>query len=369
MQTPIHHERLGVLDGYRALAILLVMGFHYCSRWTPPSAPENLYPYGDLLRDIPVVRHGYLGVEFFFIISGFVIALTLIASRDWQDFALRRAARLVPSMLLCSVVTFAVLTLLPVRYFAPALIDFLPSLTFVEPSVWQKLLGTPVHSIDGAYWSLFVEVKFYFWACLLFFAFKPHRFLAAFAVFFNAVLALEPLGALISNHFMVSASDVFFASPYLPWFGAGVAFFYLYHDRKNFLARALAVESFAVVTLQAIAAGAASQIPFDLAFYALFALFVFRREWVRAFAWKPLALVGEASYSLYLLHENLGVTLIALVGSFVDAQPKQWSVLAVPLVAAVMILSSLFVYRHWEIPAKRKLLDLGRPLLNRLRPA
>src|SRR6185295_5483329 len=187
-------------------AILLVLGFHYCSRWTPPRAAENLYPYGDLLRDIPVVGHGYLGVELFFIISGFVIALTLISSRDWLDFALRRAARLVPSMILCSIITFAILALLPFKYFETALIDFVPSLSFIEPHVWEKILGTPVHAIDGAYWSLFVEVKFYFWACLLFFVFKERRFLTVFAIFLNVVLALEAFGALTSSRLVINAS-------------------------------------------------------------------------------------------------------------------------------------------------------------------
>ena len=367
MQAPVHHQRLGVLDGYRGLAILLVMGFHYCSRWTPPKALQNLYPYGDLLRDIPIVRHGYLGVELFFIISGFVIALTLISSKDWLEFALRRMARLVPSMFLCSIITFAILALLPIKYFEPRLIDFVPSLSFIEPSVWERLLGTPVSTIDGVYWSLFVEVKFYFWACLLFFVFKALRFLAAFAIFFTVVLALEAFGALISNRFIVGASDIFFASSYLPWFCAGVAFFYLYQDRKNMLASLLAIETLAMVVVRAVKMDAASEIPFDLAFYALFFLFVFRRKWVRAFEWKPLALVGEASYSLYLLHQYVGVTLIALVGSVVGAAPNHWSAFSVPLVAAVMILFSLSVYRHWEVPAKRKLLDLGRPLLNGLR--
>ena len=61
------------------------------------------------------------------------------------------------------------------------------------------------------------------------------------------------------------------------------------------------------------------------------------------------------------------VTLIALVGSLVGANSKNWSAFVVPLVTTAMILFSLFVYRHWEVPAKRKMLDLGRPLLNRLR--
>ena len=357
----------GVLDGFRGLAILLVLGFHYCSRWTPPRAAENLYPYGDLLRDIPVVGHGYLGVELFFIISGFVIALTLISSRDWLDFALRRAARLVPSMILCSIITFAILALLPFKYFETALIDFVPSLSFIEPHVWEKILGTPVHAIDGAYWSLFVEVKFYFWACLLFFVFKERRFLTVFAIFLNVVLALEAFGALTSSRLVINASTALFAAPYLPWFGGGIAFFYLFRDRKNALAGLLAVETLVVVIVRALTADVASEIPFDLAFYALFFLFVFQRGYVRAFEWKPLALIGEASYSLYLLHQNVGVTLIALLGSLIGGNSNQGSALVVPIVAIAMMLLSLFIYRHWELPAKRKLLELGRPALDFLR--
>ena len=224
MQSSAHSERLRTLDGYRGLAILLVVAFHYCSRWTPPNAPQNLYPYGDLLRDVPIIRHGGLGVELFFIISGFVIALTLIRSKDWLDFALRRTARLFPSMFLCSIFTFTMLALLPAKYFHPVLIDFAPSLSFIEPSIWAKLLGRHVESIDGAYWSLFVEVKFYFWACLLFFVFKERWFLAAFSVFVTIVFAVWLHAEWVSNNLVVGATNLLFASSHLPWFGAGVAF-------------------------------------------------------------------------------------------------------------------------------------------------
>jgi peptidoglycan/LPS O-acetylase OafA/YrhL len=355
---------MGILDGYRTLAIMLVLAFHYCSRWTQPNYPENLYPYGDLLRDIPLVGHGGLGVQLFFIISGFVIALTLLHSKDWLDFALRRAARLVPTMIFCAVITFAILAILPVKYFEPRLVDFLPSLTFIEPYLWEKALGTPVSAIDGAYWSLFVEVKFYFWAGLLFFVFGRARFLATFTTFLNAVLLLTVVGVLASNKSVLDVGQHVFAASHLPWFGAGIAFFYLHLDRGNRLARLLAVETLVAVIAQAFIRGAEPEIPYYLAFYALFVLFVFRQQWVRVFEWKPFGSTGEASYSLYLLHQNVGVTLIAVLGGALGAH---WSALAVPVVATIVVLCSLQIYRRWELPAKRKVLELGRPVADHAR--
>ena len=51
----------------------------------------------------------------------------------------------------------------------PSLIDFIPSLTFVQPGVFNEILGTEMRSFNGAFWSLYVEVKFYFNSSLLLF--------------------------------------------------------------------------------------------------------------------------------------------------------------------------------------------------------
>ena len=63
-------DRIKILDGFRALAIISVMLFHYFSRYTT----IGLYPYKDRYDFFSL---GALGVQFFFIISGFVIYFTL----------------------------------------------------------------------------------------------------------------------------------------------------------------------------------------------------------------------------------------------------------------------------------------------------
>lgn len=68
--------RLRSLDGLRALAALAVLCFHY---------REN------------VAYYGLMGAELFFVISGFVILMTLERSNSLADFAVGRAGRLYPA--------------------------------------------------------------------------------------------------------------------------------------------------------------------------------------------------------------------------------------------------------------------------------
>lgn len=54
--------RITILDGFRAVAIISVMLYHYFNRWAPPLNSVSLYPYGSKFS---YFNYGYLGVEFF----------------------------------------------------------------------------------------------------------------------------------------------------------------------------------------------------------------------------------------------------------------------------------------------------------------
>ena len=152
-------QRLRSLDGLRGVAILLVMGFHYFYAFAIPSNHTDLYPYGDKFAGFPVFRYGYLGVELFFMISGFVIALTLEGCKTPREFVVRRFARIWPPLLFCSIVTFFVVRLTSSPFSLSShqsWENFLPSLTLTPKELWIWV-SPNVRLVDLVYWSLIVE--------------------------------------------------------------------------------------------------------------------------------------------------------------------------------------------------------------------
>src|ERR1700727_1389422 len=87
--------RIKELDGLRAIAVLAVMGGHYLS-WLPALGTRN----------------GWLGVDLFFVLSGFLITSILLQTRRrehyFKTFYARRALRILPPYLLAIAVYLAV---------------------------------------------------------------------------------------------------------------------------------------------------------------------------------------------------------------------------------------------------------------------
>jgi peptidoglycan/LPS O-acetylase OafA/YrhL len=164
---------LPALDGLRALAVLSVILYH---------------------ADMPGVPGGFLGVEVFFVISGYLITALLLAEWlgrgriDFKAFWLRRARRLLPALyvLLLAVLTFAVLFLpeqvAGLRGDTAAALAYVTNwyLIFSHKSYFE-MVGRP--SLLRHLWSLAVEEQFYLLWPLIFTGLlvwlKPRRALIA----------------------------------------------------------------------------------------------------------------------------------------------------------------------------------------------
>lgn len=157
-----------VIDGFRGIAALLVLVFH-CWTETDPRLD------GGALRAL--VAAGGLGVDFFFVISGFVLFLPVVRHGgrfgSVAAYAIRRAARIVPAYYLALVVQAAARPILRPGWPMPfetlgGLGVFLVHLLFLQheaPRWLFRELGyrgaVMGFGVNGALWSLSIEVLFY----------------------------------------------------------------------------------------------------------------------------------------------------------------------------------------------------------------
>jgi exopolysaccharide production protein ExoZ len=156
-------ERAGryeLLDAIRGIAILMVIGLHFGERGVG-SGDQLIHS-----RVWPVLHHGYLGVQLFFVISGYCIAAAVQNSFERNlsgvDFLKRRFRRIFPpywaSMIFVVLLGFLTITVLHTDV----------STVFpLQPWEWLAnvfLLQGPLQAQDAnlVYWSLSIELQFYF---------------------------------------------------------------------------------------------------------------------------------------------------------------------------------------------------------------
>lgn len=139
------------LDLLRFASALLVVAFHYGAAfaWAPSLSGKAMLrglPVSDAAA--PFTWFGWIGVELFFVISGFVIALSAEGASAGA-FLRRRALRLLPAAWICATAT---LLALGIAAPGPTLVShWLVSMSFAPNGL----------QIDPSYWTLGIEFYFY----------------------------------------------------------------------------------------------------------------------------------------------------------------------------------------------------------------
>jgi peptidoglycan/LPS O-acetylase OafA/YrhL len=143
------------IDLFRFVAALSVVLFHYTFRGHA-QGEKSILSFPELGT---IFKYGYLGVDLFFMISGFVILLTAL-NRDVAGFTISRITRLYPTFWACVTLTALSTLVIGGERYSVHLGQYIANLTMVG-----ELLG--VRYVDGVYWSLLIELKFYFLVCLV----------------------------------------------------------------------------------------------------------------------------------------------------------------------------------------------------------
>lgn len=170
--TQAQDGRIPALDGLRALMVLIVISFHIWQQsWLTPSIPW----FGRRISLDFLLRSGYIWVDGMLLLSGFLLYLPYAqrgrALPSTRQFYRRRFFRIVPTYLLNLLVVFLVVALPERRYATPsaATRDILAHVTFTHNLFPFSYVNTP---LNGALWTLAVEVQFYLLFPLLARAFR-----------------------------------------------------------------------------------------------------------------------------------------------------------------------------------------------------
>ncbi|GAB2467030.1 acyltransferase [Promicromonospora xylanilytica] len=345
---------MGLLDGMRFLAAAAVMLFHYTALGNPSwdRPPADVFPSLSAWTSL-----GAFGVDLFFVVSGFVILLTAWG-RDVRSYAISRITRLYPAYWTAVLLTgFLLLVLWPDRR---ENLDL--STVGMNLTMFQSAFGVP--HVDGVYWTLWVELRFYVLVGVLLVIGLTGARVLAFAALWPALAAMAHTAELDL------LADLLIWN-YAPLFAGGMALFLLTKDRRSLLAWLVLAENVVLgavwsgrETAGIVIANTDREVPgavsamIVVGCFAAVALVTLTRLRHVSAAW--LTTAGALTYPLYLVHEYWGWWVIHQLSGTLP----RYVVLGIAV--AVVLAMAWLIMRFVEKPLAPVLKDGLRRAFQRL---
>ena len=287
--------RLAFPDALRGFAALWVVLFHIGASKDVARLQAALPAF----VDAAIFRAGHFGVPVFFVLSGFVIALSIgrdaVDARYLGRFALRRAVRLDLPYWAAIAITLVLLAVKRQLFTATAVPEFTPSNVLAHMFYLQQFLG--FRAINPVFWTLSYEIQFYLAFCALLAVAHRWRSSAADRRSQHALFMLAALVALVAP--LVPALHVR-GLALASWYGFLLGVFVAWSLDGTI--RTLWLVAFAAA-LCGVWARTGDTFVIVCVITAVLLLLVGRaghlRDWCTA---APLQFLGRVSYSLYLLH-------------------------------------------------------------------
>lgn len=296
------------------------------------------------LKWISAVLSSKVAIEAFFIVSGFLIFMSYERSSSTRTYISKRVRRIYPAyfvvVMLCALSLWAVSSLDPEHYFSfdwlKYVIANLTFLNFIQPTLPGVFEGNRLSEVNGALWTLKVEVMFYASVPVIVYLFRRFgQFSVLLTLYFVSVAYLWFM-TMQAEH---TGSGVYFELArqlpgQLAYFMAG-AFFYYYlplFERRlpyfaAFAALALLVNLFYPIPLVE---------PFAIAIaVAFFGLYLYLGNFGK---------YGDFSYGVYILH--FPIIQVLLYANWFKGAPGYYTV-------AVVLITLVSAAAMWHFVEKR----------------
>jgi peptidoglycan/LPS O-acetylase OafA/YrhL len=291
-----HGRRILEIDALRGLAATAVLLHHDIAAYDF---------YHGRARPIDVITDfGSFGVHLFFVISGFVILMSLERCPTVLNFVVSRFSRIFPAYWAAILVTTAFLYLLHAPDL-PGPLQIAANFTMLD-----RLLG--FFHIDAVYWTLNIEMSFYLWMILLFKfgGLRRVEWVIPFVLGFQMAVWLY---CRATGHIFSQGVKVVFLLEYAHLFCAGMLFFRLWQDgfqwpRILLLAWCLLNQPLVHFRDFAVLPGSFWGV---LAVAGIFAIMFLVVNGKMSWLVQPaLLFLGSISYTLYLVHHQIGIEIM-----------------------------------------------------------
>jgi peptidoglycan/LPS O-acetylase OafA/YrhL len=324
---PADDQRIEIIPPLRGLAALSVLWFHL-SGHPPLHDGSRLFDWIEASG-----AYGWLGVEAFFVISGFILPYSMHRAgyrlRDFGRFLAKRLVRLEPPYLAALALS---VSLAYASTFAPGyrgdVFEWEPVRLALHFGYLNTFFGYPWYNL--AFWTLAIEFQFYLLLALAY-PLVVHRH---FAISCGFPVLLASLGLVDSRKGSIIH--------WLGLFALGMLAFQVY---GGLVSRRMFFVLFVVVSaLNHFAIGPAASLVGAATAVAI--------PFLPAPGFKPFVFLGTISYSLYLIHVPIGLRVTNLgLRLFVDS--TLWKAVVLAISFGACIVAAWIMYRLIELPAQR----------------
>jgi peptidoglycan/LPS O-acetylase OafA/YrhL len=355
------------IDGLRFLAIAMVVLCHV-SQMIAESATSLQIDYQPILSDLVpnVFLFGYQGVQLFFVISGFVLAIPFmryyfgISDRkvSLKKYFLRRLTRLEPPYIL-SLTIFFLLALYVGRDTVERLVvSLFSSLLYIHNFVFPGVAPF----INGVTWSLEIEVQYYILAPLIVWAIccikgRSRRRIVTLAL----IIVFSAISWLLEVFLEVKTVSL---ATYLQYFLCGILLCDLYlletRDTKYLDSIFVFIAGLVLLTLivgteHAKSVNILLRIASPLMILGFYCTIFWNTWWRKFFSLNALTLIGGMCYTIYLLHYTV-VSAVArrTAGLLQIADYRLFFIVQAAIILFVVLLVSSTYFLMIEKPCMKK---------------
>lgn len=297
------HQKDEFIQVWRGIASFIVIYYHFSNRVAHEALNSAVPPTIEFFT-------GKLGVMVFFIISGYLITQSLASSKNLASFYAKRVSRIWPLFIVASLTIFVAMQFLeppqvlsgPKQFHEGStdIVNLIGNLFFLEDLGFKW--------VDGVFWSILVELKFYLIIGLLAYLF-PRNFVVIFSIgafVFGSIEMLIRVNHIEDLRTIAWLMNGILIAQHAPFFAIGALMLTNRHRELLTLNILLACCEIAYKVAENPDFSVYGTIEFTMVLSAIIAfdaLFLKRRL---------LLAIGDYSYSWYLFHQLIGLSLIRM---------------------------------------------------------